>query len=662
MNMHNIKMKSSLPAIRTINKILVADNNPVILTLVKNLLSNNGYEVVTAEDGLTVLEILSSYQPDAILIDLIMPNIDGERLCRIIRGMPHMKNVFLIIVSALASEEKLSFADWGANACIAKGPFEKMSRSILNILEEMASDSSAHTEHSTFGLDYMRPREITKELLSVKRHLEAILSSISEGIIEIARGGRIVYANPEALDIIGQSENKLLASDILQLFEEQQRPRVVTLIKKKAGCERHPDEEFHLLDGKDVSLNVVSVKNNGSKLLIINDISARKRLESELRRAQKLEAIGTLAGGLAHDFNNLLMGIQGRISLLLRNESDNSFFTQNLKSIEEIVLSGSNLTRQLLGFARGGKYSVEPSDLNTIIRKSADMFARTKKEISLQIKEQPHIWTVEIDRGQIEQALLNLYINAWQAMPGGGTLSIETENICLDDDTANLYHVQPGKYVRISITDTGVGMDEKTAQRIFEPFFTTKDMRRGTGLGLASTYGTIKGHNGIIDVKSAKGQGTTFTIYLPTSEKRIIKAKEYNEEVLSGSETILVVDDEKIVTDVIRDILDSLGYSVITAASGREAIDLYRTHKDRIDLVVLDMIMPQITGGEVFDEIKSINPEVKVILSSGYSLKGQAATIMGRGCKAFIQKPFNTQKLSKTIRLVLDENEEIKLS
>lgn len=644
------------PEMRQVRKILVADNNPVLLTLMSNLLSKKGYDVVTAGDGLTVLKMLADEKPDVMFIDLIMPNIDGERLCRIIRGMPHMEDVVLVILSALAAETRIPFAEWGADACMAKGPFNKMSRGVLDLLEKIESNALSSEGQHTLGLQYVRPREITKELLSVKRHLEAVLSSVSEGIVEVASGGRIVYANPEALRITGQSEENLLASDLLALFKEEERPKLSKLLRKepKPG-RRAAAAEFRLADGKEISLCMVPVQDDGSRLIIISDISMRKRLESELRHAQKLEAIGTLAGGIAHDFNNLLMGIQGRTSLLLMNAGENPFFIQNLKSIEDIVMSGSNLTRQLLGFARGGKYAVEPTDINEIIRKSSDMFGRTKKEITLRTNLQENIWTVEVDRGQMEQALLNLYINAWQAMPAGGDLYLGTENVLLDEHAAALHHVKSGKYVKLTIRDTGVGMDEATRQRIFEPFFTTKEMGRGTGLGLASTYGIIKGHNGAIAVESDKGRGTAFTIHLPATQKRIVRERPAAGDLQVGDETVLLVDDEELVTEVIREILENLGYEVLVARNGSEALDLYRANRDRIALVILDMIMPNVSGGEVFDTLKSMNPDVKVILSSGYSLKGEAAKIMERGCRAFLQKPFNIQSLSKKIRTVLDE-------
>jgi CheY-like chemotaxis protein len=222
---------------------------------------------------------------------------------------------------------------------------------------------------------------------------------------------------------------------------------------------------------------------------------------------------------------------------------------------------------------------------------------------------------------------------------------------------AKSYEAKPGKYVKITVQDTGVGMDERTRLRIFEPFFTTKEMGRGTGLGLASVYGIIKGHNGIITVESELGNGSTFSIYLPATDKLVIKENKTSEELYLGKETILLVDDEEVITDVSREILETLGYSVLIAGSGKEAIEIYEKKKDQIDLVILDMIMPQMSGGETFDILKAMNSDIKVILSSGYSLKGQAAKIIERGCQAFLQKPFSIKDLSKKVRSVLDRVE-----
>jgi signal transduction histidine kinase len=265
----------------------------------------------------------------------------------------------------------------------------------------------------------------------------------------------------------------------------------------------------------------------------------KKRLEAELHQAQKMEAIGMLAGGIAHEFNNLLMGIQGRTSLMLLNTESSHPHFEHLKGIQEYIRRAADLTKQLLDFASGGKYEVKPSDLNEIINRSSEMLGRTKKEITIHKKLQKGLWTVEIDQGQIEQVLLNLYINASQSMPAGGDLYLQSVNVTLDESYTSALAVKPGRFVKISVTDTGAGMDEGTLERIFEPFFTTKEMGRGTGLGLAYAYGIIKNHGGIINVQSEKGCGSTFDVYLPASEKEITKEKALSDDILRETQFVM---------------------------------------------------------------------------------------------------------------------------
>jgi two-component system, cell cycle sensor histidine kinase and response regulator CckA len=379
------------------------------------------------------------------------------------------------------------------------------------------------------------------------------------------------------------------------------------------------------------------------------DVTDKKRLESQLLQAQKMEAIGTLAGGIAHDFNNLLMGIQGYTQIMLMGISPSHPHYDKLKRIEMQVKSGANLSNQLLGFARGGRYEVKPTNLNEVIEQTAHTFARTKKEVTVSLRLAEDLLAVEADRGQMEQVLLNLFVNAWQAMPGGGNLELITENVFLNESYTNLHQVPPGRYTRISVTDTGVGMDKKTLDRIFDPFFTTREMGRGTGLGLASVYGIIKAHRGIITVHSKLNHGATFNIYLPSCYKSPVQETSCSEEIQAGDGSVLVVDDETIILDVTIEMLKVLGYKVMTARSGKEAIELYKMHRDEIDLVILDMIMPGMSGEMTFDELQVLNPDIKVILASGYSLSESAKQILDKGAISFIQKPYKISDLSAKI-------------
>ncbi|MEA3279861.1 MAG: PAS domain S-box protein, partial [Thermodesulfobacteriota bacterium] len=474
---------------------------------------------------------------------------------------------------------------------------------------------------------------------------------------------------------LGYTREELLKLTPLDIISPKDRDLLPSIIRKLCKGKSSFFESTHITkDGREIPVhinpNMFELHGELTVLCVARDISEHKqaekeeqRLQAQLQRAQKMEAIGTLAGGIAHDFNNLLMGIQGRASLILMDKDSSYPDFEHLKEIEDCVKSAADLTGQLLGFARGGKYEVEPTDINELIKKSSRMFGRTKKEIKIHRKYQKDVWTVEADQGQIDQVLMNLYVNAWQAMQGGGKLYIQTENVTLDKDYVKPFEIKPGKYVKISVTDTGHGMDEATRERIFDPFFTTKEMGRGTGLGLASAYGIIKNHGGFINVYSEKGEGTTFNIYLPASESELVRSQSggVSNDVRHGHETVLLVDDEDMIIDVGELLLKKMGYTVLTARSGKEATEIYEKNKDKIDLIILDMIMPDMSGGDTFDRLKEINPEIKVLLSSGYSINGQATEILERGCDGFIQKPFNMKQLSYKIREVLDKEQAHKI-
>ena len=404
-----------------------------------------------------------------------------------------------------------------------------------------------------------------------------------------------------------------------------------------------------------ISGSIYYDRNGKSEGSVINlrDISEQKRLQAQLQMAQKIEAIGTLAGGIAHDFNNLLMAIQGNVSLMLLDTDESHPQYSALMSIEDRIQSGSKLTGQLLGYARKGKYELKPVNPNHVIQETAETFGRMRKDISIHKNFSPDLYEIQADSGQMEQVLLNLFVNAADAMPAGGKLSLTSENVTHEDMKNGVYNPQPGIYVKLTIADTGTGMDKKIQERIFDPFFTTKEMGRGTGLGLASASGIIENHGGYITVKSKKNRGTVFNIYLPAIREKHPGKKEPDNQIVSGSGTILLVDDEEMVLDVNVKVLEKLGYSVLEAKSGEEAVSAYRENKDEIDMVILDMVMPGMNGGEVYDIIKEINKDVKVLLSSGHSMDGQAQQILQRGCDGFLQKPYRMGEVSGKLREIL---------
>jgi len=482
--------------------------------------------------------------------------------------------------------------------------------------------------------------------------------------------GYITFFNEYAQKFFGYTEEEIIGKNEIGTIVPNKDSKGQDLTAMISDIGKHP-EQYTTHENENMCRNGERVcvawtnkairdeQGNIVEILCIgNDITERKRLEEELQQAQKMEAIGTLAGGIAHDFNNLLMGIQGYASLTLMDLEPSHPHYERLKGIERLVQSGADLTKQLLGFAKGGKYQVRTTNVNTLIQKSSDMFGRTKKEITVHAKYKDDIWPVEVDQGQIQQVMINLYVNAWQAMPGGGDLYIETDHAVLTELDLKAYQLDPGNYVKIAVTDTGCGMDESTQQRIFDPFFTTKEMGRGTGLGLATVYGIIKNHEGFITVYSVKGEGSTFTIYLPASKKTMANDKVPAEEILRGRETVLLVDDEEIILDIGQEMLSSLGYRVFGATSGKKAIEMYRNNREAIDIVILDMIMPDTGGSDTYGELKKIDPGIKVLLSSGYSINGQATKIMNRGCNGFIQKPFTIRNLSKKLREILDNGKQ----
>ncbi|MBU2621669.1 MAG: PAS domain S-box protein, partial [Proteobacteria bacterium] len=532
-------------------------------------------------------------------------------------------------------------------------------------------------------LDITERKRAEESLRKSEEKHRSILETMEEGYFEVDLKGNLTFVNKALCNMADTGQNELLGLNYRGFFTQQTAERLYGLFNDvyvtgepttETGC------EIVKKDGGTgfFELSVYLMRDHEGKPSgfrgISRDITERmkserekRRLEEQLAQARKLESIGTLAGGVAHDFNNLLMALQGNATLVQLATPKNHPNYERLENIMALVKTGADVTRGILEFARGGKYVIETSDLNEVIKNTLQMFARTKKEIKIIEKYGKDLWLVDIDRGQIGRVLLNLYVNASDAMPGGGSIYIRTENTILSENQIIANESKQEKFIKITVTDTGVGMDDAIIQRIFEPFFSTKERGRGTGLGLASVYGIIKANDGFIEVASKIGEGTTFAIYFPASrsDRKVLHTKGTDSALpVKGVETVLLVDDEGVILDVGGEVLKALGYNVLTAKNGIEAIEILKKTRDSMggehrewpvpDLVILDMIMPDMGGAETFAEIKKINSGIKVLLSSGYSIDGEACRILDSGCNGFIQKPFTILEISKKIREILE--------
>jgi CheY-like chemotaxis protein len=358
---------------------------------------------------------------------------------------------------------------------------------------------------------------------------------------------------------------------------------------------------------------------------------------------------------VAHDFNNLLTGVLGGLALVEEALSDRPDLATDVREMQKTAWRATELTKQLLGFARMGRYEPRPLDLAAIAAGTASLFARTHKDLVLEVETPREPAVAVADRTQIEQVLLNLLINASQAVPRGGKVTVRTRRAELRSPDVAGHDVPPGRFVVLDVADDGPGMDEATRARIFEPFFTTKERGEGTGLGLASVYGIASRHGGFVTVDSAPGRGATFSVHLPESDTAVPDESAPPPERArhGGSGTVLLVDDEETVLRVCTRMLEHLGYSVLQAKDGQEAVAILRQDPGRISLVILDMIMPSMTASDAFDALRAVSPGVKVLLATGYSADGPAADLLARGCNGFIHKPFSLAGLSMKIRELL---------
>ncbi len=526
-------------------------------------------------------------------------------------------------------------------------------------------------------------RDVTKEyavedrLRQSEQRYREIFNATSEAIfIDDARTGKILDVNAAMLEMYGySSKEEVLAGNIADLSaSDSSNDEAAAQERIKAAAAGKP-QQFEWLarrrDGEafpvEVALRQSRIEGQDRVIAVVRDISGRKQAEAErekmqaqLLQAQKMESVGILAGGVAHDFNNLLQAMGGNIEMLLANKAEDHPDAARLRAALKAIERAARLVRQLLLFSRKEVSCRVRVDLNQELEGATDMLRRSiPKMITLETSFDPRLWPVFADPVQIEQVLLNLANNSVDAMPEGGTLRFETGNVVLDEGFVRMHPGSSlGTHALLTVTDTGVGMDKETLSHVFDPFFTTKPVGKGTGLGLASVYGIVKGHDGYIQCYSEAGQGTVFRIYLPAADELVPQ-----EETQPGSalpeghghgETILVVDDEPEIRELTREALEALGYVVKSVANGEEALEAYRREGQEIDLVLMDLNMPGMGGNKCLQELLRIDPLVKVVIASGYSAEGHGRQSLSAGAKGFIGKPYQLRDLEKVIRDVLE--------
>jgi PAS domain S-box-containing protein len=509
-------------------------------------------------------------------------------------------------------------------------------------------------------------RAAQENLRRSELNFRSLVTNAPYGICRCDSTGKILDANPAFVELLGHaSADELIGQHIFGLYAEHDKWFDLADFLRSALPFKGLTAEWKRKDGVTTGVRISgrSVANGGEGMvfeLFAEDVTERRALEQQLRQSQKMEAVGRLAGGIAHDFNNLLMVISGYSEFLLERLGDEPQLRAPAQEIASAAERASSLTRQLLAFSRKQMLAPRVVNLNDVATENVKMLTRMiGEDIDLVIAPSPNLWSVRADAGQIEQVIMNLAVNARDAMPSGGKLTIETSNVTLDDDYARLHSpVRPGDYVMVAVSDTGAGMDAETQSHIFEPFFTTKGTK-GTGLGLSTVYGIVKQSGGYIWVYSEMGRGTTFKIYLPrvasTGEAvaQFAPAPEHR-KVEPGTETILLVEDEANLRYLARQYLEKQGYKVIEAADGAVAMQIAVAHEKTIHLLLTDVIMPGMNGRELAQRIAEIRPNVKILYMSGYTENVIGHNGMLDAGIRLLQKPFNLRDLKSIVREVLD--------
>lgn len=640
--------------------ILIVDDTPINLEVLYDFLGKAGFTVLIAEDGESAIARAEYAPPDLILLDILMPRMDGFETCRLLKKSGLTQDIPIIFMTALSETvDKVKGFELGAVDYLTK-PLQHQ-----EVLARIQLHLKLRSLTKTLQEQNLRLENEIAERLQVEekiREQAALLDITSDAILVKDFDNQIRFWNQGAEHLYGWKATEVIGKSVNQILYLPETLSQIQDIYANIAKSGFWHGELHQVNKKGQDIIVASRwtlmrdrNEQAISILTVNtDITEKKHLETQVLRAQRLESIGTLASGIAHDLNNILTPILTTAQLLQMKTPDTDERNQQmLKTIENNSKRGAALVKQVLQFARGIDGQRTVVQMNHLFSEIQQIVQETfPKSIELTEHIQPELWAVIGDATHLHQLLINLVVNARDAMPEGGHIEISAENLLIDEDYARMNldaHVSP--YIAITVADTGMGMRSEIIDRIFEPFFTTKEIGKGTGLGLSTAKGIIQSHGGFVTVTSQVGKGTEFKVYLPAVEVAKTPLVEDLELFKGNGELILVVDDETRILETTKILLEVYNYRVLTASNGIEAIALYVQHEDEISVVLMDMMMPLMDGATAITTLQKINSQVKVVAVSGLNVSEKLAKIPG--VKKFIGKPYTTKDLLQTLHSIL---------
>ena len=657
-------------------EILVVDDTPANLQFLTRILTKEGYRVRPASDGLLALQSVAAKVPDLILLDVKMHEMNGYDVCRRLKRDAHSRNIPVIFISALGDvSNKVEGFQAGGADYISK-PFYreevlarvKIHLELKALTEKLEQKIIERTEALTnlnqkLEEEIVERRQIEAALRESEERYRVLFEGASEAILIVDVSTKaFLYANPAMFKMLGYTEKELLSKTIYDIHPKEELRQILAEIESLTRGEKELVSDIQCVqkDGSiiytDISANKLLFSDRECLVALFTNVTEQKRLRERMLQAQKLEAIGTLAGGVAHDFNNILAAIMGYTEITLLGIKDDPETRHNLQQVLKAGKRAKDLVQQILTFSRRTRQELKPLQISSVVIEALTLLRATLPS-TIEFKQDLRSdATVLADRTQVHQVIMNICTNAGQAMQDkGGLLKIVLEEVDLDPVfLANHPGMKPGRYSQLIISDTGSGMTPEVLERIFEPFFTTKEQGKGTGLGLSVAQGIVKAHGGAITIFSTPGTGSVFNIYFPIIETVEIPDTSEKEPLPTGTECILFIDDEQAIVDTGKNLLQSLGYDVVTETSSIDALALFQKHPHKFDLVITDMTMPKMTGETLALALTRVRPDIPVILSTGFSDKFHKENVAVTGIRALIPKPTTLRELAEVTRKVLD--------